>query len=62
MWRATSRATSRHFQHLLRGSGAIVAGVGLSDTALSARPPPQGRLPFALAGTRATVQSSGFPG
>lgn len=52
----------------LRDAGAIVAGFGMSDTALmdvlSGDFAPQGRLPFALAGTRAAVQEqkSDLPG
>lgn len=52
----------------LRDAGAIVAGFGMSDTALmdvlSGAFAPQGRLPFALAGTRAAVeeQKSDLPG
>ena len=52
----------------LRDAGAIVAGFGMSDTALmdvlSGDFAPQGRLPFALAGTRAAVeeQKSDLPG
>jgi beta-glucosidase len=52
----------------LRDAGAIVAGFGISDTALldvlSGRFAPQGKLPFALAGTRAAVQEqkSDLPG
>jgi beta-glucosidase len=52
----------------LRDVGAIVAGVGISDTALldvlSGRFAPQGRMPFALAGTRRAVdeQYSDLPG
>jgi beta-glucosidase len=44
----------------LRDAGAIVAGFGISDTALldvlSGRFAPQGRMPFALAGTRRAIQ------
>ena len=52
----------------LRDAGAIVAGFGISDTALmdllSGRFAPQGRLPFALAGTRAAIeeQKTDLPG
>lgn len=52
----------------LRDAGAIVAGFGMSDTALmdvlSGKVNPQGRMPFALAGTRAAVeqQFSDLPG
>ncbi len=52
----------------LRNAGAIVAGFGISDTALmdvlSGRFAPQGRLPFALAGTRAAIeeQKTDLPG
>ncbi len=52
----------------LRDAGAIVAGFGMSDTALmdvlSGDFAPQGRLPFALAGTRAAIeqQLSDVPG
>ncbi|GAA6524581.1 glycoside hydrolase family 3 N-terminal domain-containing protein [Intrasporangium sp. DVR] len=52
----------------LRDAGAIVAGFGMSDTALmdvlSGDFAPQGRLPFALAGTRAAIeeQRSDLPG
>ena len=52
----------------LRDAGAIVAGFGMSDTALmdvlSGDFAPQGRLPFALAGTRAAIeqQMSDLPG
>lgn len=52
----------------LRDAGAIVAGFGMSDTALmdvlSGEFAPQGRLPFALAGTRAAIeqQQSDLPG
>lgn len=44
----------------LRDAGAIVAGFGISDTALldvlSGTFAPQGKLPFALAGTRKAIQ------
>lgn len=44
----------------LRDSGAIVAGFGITDRTLmevlSGRFEPQGRMPFALAGTRAAVE------
>jgi beta-glucosidase len=44
----------------LRDAGAIVAGFGISDTALldvlSGTVAPQGKLPFALAGTRKAVE------
>jgi beta-glucosidase len=52
----------------LRDAGAIVAGFGMSDTALldvlSGKVAPQGRMPFALAGTRRAVleQFSDLPG
>jgi beta-glucosidase len=52
----------------LRDAGAIVAGFGMSDRALldvlSGRVAPQGRMPFALAGTRraAEEQYSDLPG
>lgn len=52
----------------LRDTGAIVAGFGMSDEALldvlSGRFSPQGRMPFALAGTREAVeqQYSDLPG
>ena len=52
----------------LRDSGAIVAGFGVSDTALmdvlSGRFAPQGKMPFALAGTRQAIieQYSDLPG
>ena len=52
----------------LRDAGAIVAGFGISDTALmdvlSGDFTPQGKMPFALAGTRAAVeqQYSDLPG
>ena len=52
----------------LRNAGAIVAGFGISDTALldvlSGRFNPQGRMPFALAGTREAIeqQYSDLPG
>ncbi|WP_229741991.1 glycoside hydrolase family 3 C-terminal domain-containing protein [Kocuria dechangensis] len=52
----------------LRDAGAIVAGFGMSDTALldvlSGRVGPQGRMPFALAGTRKAIeeQYSDLPG
>ena len=52
----------------LREAGAIVATFGISDDALldvlSGRFAPQGKLPFALAGTRAAVeeQASDLPG
>lgn len=52
----------------LRDSGAIVAGFGITDRTLmevlSGRFEPQGRMPFALAGTRAAVeqQFSDLPG
>lgn len=52
----------------LRDAGAIVAGFGMSDTALmdilSGKFAPQGRMPFALAGTREAIteQFSDLPG
>ncbi|NMR18662.1 glycoside hydrolase family 3 N-terminal domain-containing protein [Cellulomonas fimi] len=52
----------------LRDAGAIVAGFGVSDTALfdvlSGKVAPQGRMPFALAGTRKAIeeQYSDLPG
>ncbi|GAA1135553.1 hypothetical protein GCM10009583_01590 [Ornithinicoccus hortensis] len=52
----------------LRDSGAIVADFGTSDTALldvlSGEVSPQGRMPFALAGTREAIeqQASDLPG
>ncbi|WP_152229647.1 glycoside hydrolase family 3 protein [Georgenia ruanii] len=52
----------------LRDAGAIVAGFGISDTALmdvlSGDFKPQGKMPFALAGTRAAIeqQYSDLPG
>ncbi|WP_127130756.1 glycoside hydrolase family 3 N-terminal domain-containing protein [Georgenia sp. SYP-B2076] len=52
----------------LRDAGAIVAGFGISDTALmdvlSGDFKPQGKMPFALAGTRAAIeqQFSDLPG
>jgi beta-glucosidase len=52
----------------LRDSGAIVAGFGMSDTALmdilSGKVSPQGRMPFALAGTADAIreQYSDLPG
>lgn len=52
----------------LRDAGAIVAGFGMSDTALmdvlSGRVAPQGRMPFALAGTAEAIreQFSDLPG
>jgi beta-glucosidase len=52
----------------LLDAGAIVAGFGMSDRALldvlSGRVAPQGRMPFALAGTRRAVeeQYSDLPG
>ncbi|MFW5470843.1 glycoside hydrolase family 3 N-terminal domain-containing protein [Knoellia sp. CPCC 206435] len=52
----------------LRDAGAVVAGFGISDTALldvlSGKVAPQGRLPFALAGTRAAIeeQKADLPG
>ncbi|WP_216698786.1 glycoside hydrolase family 3 protein [Arthrobacter sp. H41] len=52
----------------LRGAGAIVAGFGMSDTALfdilSGKVSPQGKMPFALAGTSLAIreQFSDLPG
>jgi beta-glucosidase len=52
----------------LRSAGAIVAGFGISDSALldvlSGRFAPLGRMPFALAGTRRAIeeQYSDLPG
>lgn len=52
----------------LRDAGAIVAGFGMTDTALmdvlSGKFSPQGRTPFALAGTREAIteQFSDLPG
>ena len=52
----------------LRDAGAIVAGFGMSDTALldilSGKVAPQGRMPFALAGTAEAIreQYSDLPG
>lgn len=52
----------------LRDAGAIVAGFGMSDEALmdvlSGKVSPQGRMPFALAGTREAIkeQYSDLPG
>ena len=52
----------------LRDAGAIVAGFGMSDTALldvlSGKVSPQGRMPFALAGTAEAIteQYSDLPG
>jgi beta-glucosidase len=52
----------------LRDAGAVVAGFGMTDTALldvlSGKVAPQGRMPFALAGTRAAIeeQYSDLPG
>jgi beta-glucosidase len=52
----------------LRDAGAIVAGFGMSDTALmdilSGKVSPQGRMPFALAGTADAIreQYSDLPG
>ncbi|MFI7581068.1 glycoside hydrolase family 3 protein [Kocuria kalidii] len=52
----------------LRDAGAIVAGFGMTDTALldvlSGKVAPQGRMPFALAGTREAIeeQYSDLPG
>ncbi|MGO2082074.1 glycoside hydrolase family 3 C-terminal domain-containing protein [Glutamicibacter arilaitensis] len=52
----------------LREAGAIVAGFGMTDTALmdvlSGKFSPQGRMPFALAGTREAIteQFSDLPG
>lgn len=52
----------------LRDAGAIVAGFGISDEALmdvlSGKVSPQGKMPFALAGTRKAIkeQYSDLPG
>ncbi|HXD28123.1 MAG TPA: glycoside hydrolase family 3 C-terminal domain-containing protein, partial [Arthrobacter sp.] len=52
----------------LRDAGAIVAGFGMGDTALfdilSGKVAPQGRMPFALAGTAEAIdeQFSDLPG
>lgn len=44
----------------LRDAGAIVAGFGMSDTALldvlAGKVAPQGRMPFALAGTATAIR------